>query len=921
MVEPPAGEVTLLFTDVEGSTKLLQRSGELYAGLLADHRSLLRAAFQAHNGYEVDTEGDAFFVAFRSARDAAAAAAAAQSALAQHSWPEDHEVWVRIGLHTGEPRLVSRAYVGLDVHRAARVMAAGHGGQVLLSHSTRKKLDDDWPVLDLGEHHLKDLLQPEHLFQLVIEGLPSEFPALKTLGNRPTNLPTQPNPLIGRDKELREILRLLRNDDLRLLALTGPGGAGKTRLALQLGAELLDEFQSGVFFVPLAPISDEDLVVSTIAQALAVREIGGEDLGDTLNAYLRDKQMLLVLDNFEQIVGAAPSVSKLLAAAPGLRILATSRERLHLTAEHVYDVPPLMLPETADEEVDTLLETDAIALFVARAEAAAPDFVLTQENAASVVAICRRLEGLPLALELAAARLAVLSPQGLLSRLDERLAVLTGGPKDADRRHETLRSTLEWSYDLLDPADQLLFARLAVFVDGCRLDAAEAVCSSEAGDVTLLDGLQSLVDKSLVRHRPDSDAERRFWMLETIREYASERLATSGEEEMFARRHVEHFLELAEMAEPYLWRQETEAWLPRMAAEQANFRAALDWALSHGQAEIASRLAGALYPFWELRAQHGEARAWLDQALSLDAAVSPEYRAKALVAAGRATGWQSDRATAATLLQEAVALCRKLDDLEGVGRCLGFIGHILLFAGDSDGAAVVLDEGVELARRSDDARSLARAVYNAAFVPIEQGDFDRAREMFEEAIRTARAESMNVSVALATAQLGYTVALAGDYDAAANHLRESVALFAELDDTIWTQMAVRYQGLLALLLGDLEKAEPLLRTSLLKGGDQAPQQDIPYWIEDLAAVAAGKGEALRAATLWGATDALFERNGLAIHEENRQVRDRFRRDSEGLPDPETWKEAWTRGHAMTVEEVVAYALSEEPGSTGRVRAI
>src|SRR5438034_6668813 len=321
MADAPSGTVTLLFTDIEGSTKLLQRSGELYAELLADHRNMLRAAFDSHDGYEVDTEGDAFFVVFRSANDAAAAAVAAQRALAEHSWPDGNEVRVRMGLHTGEPRLVDRAYVGLDVHRAARVMAAGHGGQVLLSHSTRNQLGDELPLLDLGEHRLKDLLQPEHLFQLIIEGLPAEFPALKTLGNRPTNLPGQPNPMIGRENELGEILQILRSDDVRLLTLIGPGGAGKTRLALQLGAELLDEFRSGVFFVSLAPIADEDLLVPTIAQALAIREISGEDLAATLRAYLSVKQMLLVLDNFEHIVGAAPAIAELLASAPEVRIL------------------------------------------------------------------------------------------------------------------------------------------------------------------------------------------------------------------------------------------------------------------------------------------------------------------------------------------------------------------------------------------------------------------------------------------------------------------------------------------------------------------------------------------------------------------------------------------------------------------------
>jgi predicted ATPase len=790
-------------------------------------------------------------------------------------------------------------------------MGAGHGGQILLSKSTRNQLGADLPLLDLGEHRLKDLLQPEHLFQLLIEGLPSEFPALKTLGNRPTNLPAQPNRMIGRHKELEEILQLLRSDDVRLVTLTGPGGTGKTRLALQVGAELLDEFRSGVFFVSLAPIGDEDLLVPTIAQALAIREISGEALAATLTAYLSDKQMLLVLDNFEHIVGAAPAIASLLEAAPEIRILATSRERLRLSAEQVYEVPPLMLPDAAQEDLGTLLETDAVALFLARAEAVTPNFALTQENAASVVAICRRLEGLPLALELAAARIAALSPSALLSRLSERLAVLTGGARDIGERHRTLRNTIEWSYELLEAPDELLFRRLAVFVDGCRLDASEAVCNSEHGDVTTLDGLQSLVDKSLVRNRPDSDGEPRFWMLETIREYAIERLAKSGEVEKIARRHAQHFLELAEQAEPDLWAQQTDVWLPRLDPEEANFRAALGWALAREQAEVAVRLTGALYPFWEIRARHGEARAWLSRALALDGAVPPSCRAKALVAAGRATSWQGEMGDAIAILEEAAELSRQLGDLEGVGRCLGFIGHGLLFTGNAERAAAVLDEAVNLARSAGNPHGVARAIYNSAFVAIEQRDFDRACELFGEAAQIGRSEGTKLPEAKCLARHGYACALAGDYERAAALLDEGVALFTELGETTWTQLAFRYQGLLALLDGRIDEAESLLRTSLMEGREQAPQWEVAHWLEELAAVAAAKDEALRAAKLWGATDALFEKLGLATHEENRQVRKRFRDDLQEPPGGDSRAEAWAQGHAMTLKQAVAYALSSE----------
>jgi tetratricopeptide (TPR) repeat protein len=496
--------------------------------------------------------------------------------------------------------------------------------------------------------------------------------------------------------------------------------------------------------------------------------------------------------------------------------------------------------------------------------------------------------------------------------------VLTGGARDTDERHRTLRNTIEWSYELLEAPDELLFRRLAVFVDGCRLDASEAVCDSEHGDVTTLDGLQSLVDKSLVRNRPDSDGEPRFWMLETIRDYASERLARSGEAEKIARRHAEHFLELAEQAERDLWAGQTDVWLPRLDPEEANFRAAESWAIARGEGEVATRLAGSLYPFWEIRARQGEARTWLSRALALDGAVPPSCRTKALVAAGRATAWHGDLRAAIPLLEEAAELSQQLGDLEGVGRCLGFIGHGLLFTGNTERAAAVLDEAVNLARNAGNPHGVARAIYNSAFVAIEQGDFDRACDLFGEAAQIGRSEGTKLQEAMCLAQLGYACALAGDYERAAALLDEGAALFTELGETTWTQVAFRYQGLLALLDGRIDEAESLLRTSLMEGREQAPQWEVAHWIEELAAVAAAKGEALRAAKLWGATDALFEKLGLATLEENRQVRERFRDEAQESPDSDSRTEAWAQGNAMTLEQAVAYALTERSQSAGTV---
>jgi predicted ATPase/class 3 adenylate cyclase len=854
----PSGTVTLVFTDVEGSTKLLEELGtDAYRDALAEHRRLVREACARYQGYEVDYEGDAFFYAFASPASALPAVSEAMDGL------EAGPIRIRVGIHTGEPALDPPKYVGMDVHRAARIMSTAHGGQVVLSPSTVSLLEPGtFELIDLGEHRLKDIEEAVSIFQLG----DGSFPPLKTISN--TNLPRPASSFVGREAELSEVLARIEGG-AHLVTLTGPGGTGKTRLALEAASSLVPEYKAGVFWIGLASLRDAALVTETISQTLGAK--------DGLAEHIGERELLLLLDNLEQVIEAAPQLSALLSACPNLTLLVTSREVLRVQGEVEYPVPPLAQPE-------------AVSLFCERAQVEPSD---------EIPELCARLDSLPLAVELAAARVKALSPAQILERLSQRLDLLKGG-RDADPRQQTLRSTIEWSYDLLAPEEQQLFARLSVLSGGCTLEAAEEICYAD------LDTLQALVEKSLLRFTNE-----RYWMLETIREYAGGRLAKSGEAGMLAQRHVQHFLELAETAEPELWAQHTDVWLPLLDPEEANFRAALGWSIRREEAEIAIRLAGSLYPFWEIRARHGEARAWLDRALALDGAVPPSCRAKALVAAARATSWQSGYSTAIPLLEEAAELSRKLNDAEGVGRCLGFIGVARLCTGDSAGAAAALNEGVELARGTGDRRSLARALYNAAWAAIEERDFDRARDMFEKAARIFRAEGMKPNLAMTLMRLGYSEALAGDFDRAASRLNEAVVLCDELGKTLWTPVAQRYLGLLALLRGKIDEAEFLLRTSLMEGRDQAPQFDLPHWIEELAAVAAAKGDAVRAATLWGATDALFERFGLATLEENRQVRERFREDVGGPTDRDLRAEAWAQGHVLTLQQAIAYALTEE----------
>jgi predicted ATPase/class 3 adenylate cyclase len=760
--ELPSGTVTFLFTDVEGSTRLLHELGaERYGQALAEHRRILREAFTAHGGVEVDTQGDAFFVAFPTGPAALEAAEDAVAGLGAG------RIRVRIGIHTGTPHLTDEGYVGVDVHRAARIAAAGHGGQVLVSASTAA-LVGAGELRDLGEHRLKDLSASERVYQLGDE----DFPALKSLYR--TNLPIPATPFLGRERELAEIVDLLSDENVRLLTLTGPGGIGKTRLGLQAAAEVAERYPDGIFWVPLAPLRDPELVFATAGQAVGAK--------DGLIDHIADKSLLLLLDNFEHVIEAATALAELLLACPNLELLLTSRELLRLPGEQAYPVPPLE-PHEGNE------------LFVTRACAAHPGFVSSD----AVPELCARLEQLPLALELAAARIRVLSPEQLVDRLSRRLDLLKAG-RGVDPRQQTLRATIEWSYDLLDEDEQRLFAGLAVFRGGCTLESAEEVCVAD------LDTLQSLVDKSLVRVREGD----RFWMLETIREFAAERLDELDESDALRRRHAEHFIALAEEGEPHA-RQVDVAWLDRLDRELDNFRTVLDWLNETGETQLVLRLAGALDDLWGTRGYLAEGRRRLEDALAADETPTAD-RAKALNAAADMAIGHGDAAAARLRAEEALALHRRLEDGWGSAASLLLLGHAAADAEDYYTARQHWEESARLFHRAGDVFDALIVTRMLAWAYDELGERERARELKMDVLAQARAAGDKHVQVHALESLAHVAAAERKIKEAASLLEEAWELNRQLGDRFREAVLVCRLARVLAFAGRAETAAPVLAT-------------------------------------------------------------------------------------------------------------
>ena len=864
----PTGTVTFLFTDLEGSTRLLQALGAVYNDVLERHSTIVRQALAAHGGVEVSTEGDAFFAVFPSVTDAVAAATSVQRALASEPWPDGHRLRVRMGLHTGEGRLGGDNYVGLDVHRAARIAGAGHGGQVLLSAATRNLVDTLLPegvgLRDLGTYRLKDLQHAEHLSQLVIAGLDQEFPALRSL-ETPSNLPAELTSFVGRQREIEDVSGLLSTT--RLLTLTGPGGTGKTRLAQRVASQARSAFGDGVYFVDLAPLPDAALVVPTVARSLGLSEQPDRPDVELLRDYLPPREILLVLDNFEHLLAARDVVKDLLAAASHLKVLVTSRSSLNLYGEVEFPVPAMLLPD-AGGDLERLAESEAVVLFAERARATTPAFRITEGNVVAVAEICGRLDGLPLAIELAASMVKVLEPGEILARLERRLPALATAASDLPERQRTLRSAIGWSYELLQPAHQAFFGCLGIFAGGCTIEAAEAICNP-AGELELdtLDGIAQLVGQSLLQRMTDA-GETRFDMLNTIREFARERLEEDPSRPQIERRHLAYFTDLAEQGERYFLGADRTKWLERFEREHDNVRGALRAAIDAGPVEEGVRLAAALWRFWFQRGYLREGRAWLEQLLRLETDRANAVRAKAYEALGGLTYWLADAEATQVAYESAVQLYRLIGDREAE----------------------------------------AEAMYNMAFVPVMREDLDGSRQRFAGSLALAREVGRADLIAKNQHSLGITLREAGDPQAAMSLLEEAATFFRKADDRFqlaWTlgeiaatqhatgEWSTAWTGWLeALGLFADARALPLVGASLESASTFASIEGRHAEAVRLAAA----GSALSAAT-GAAAPLMLARRGDAVLAARRAIGN------------EAVESALDEGRRMTVDEAIDYARS------------
>jgi len=918
----PTGTVTFLFTDVEGSTRLWELQPAGMRAALARHDQLIEQLVERAGGLLVRPrgEGDSRFAVFDSASAAVLAAVTIQRSLQAESWPLAEPLRVRMALHTGEADLRDGDYYGSAPNRCARLRGVAYGGQVLVSASTAVLVRDQLPpgllLRDLGIHRLKDLTSPEHVFQLIHHELLADFPPLGSFDARPYSLPVQATPLVGREAELAAITRRLRSTEVRLLTLTGAGGIGKTRLALQAAAELLDDYAGGVFFVTLAPIAEPSLLVSAIAQALGLRDAGGS-LRESLRDFLRDKQLLLVLDNFEHLLQAVSLVPELLAEAPGLNILVTSREVLRVGGEHCLVVPPLRLPPRAAlPPLEQLTQYEAVRLFIERAQAVKSDFQVSRASAPAVAKICHQLDGLPLAIELAAARVRHLAPETLLVRLEHRLSVLTAGARDLPARQQTLRGAIDWSYDLLTSDEQALFCRLAVFAGGCTLDAAEKVCGAgvpEHDDLLALMG--QLVDKSLLNTEDGAFREMRYRLLEPMREYAQERLISSATAERTRQSHATYFADLAMAGDPDSHFAYGKTWLERMEQEHDNVRAALSWCLSSGAIEVGLRLCRGVVQFWYVRGYMTEGCSWLERLLPAARGTAPStVHVDVLTRAGDLLRAMPAYARANDYFTEALELATRLHYARGMSAALDGLGVLAAQAGHMDLARANYEQALALAEGQP--LQTAAVLIDLGDLALARGDVQTAEPYYERSASLQRGIANSHGLAVSLARLGRVALERNDYVLARERLQQSAVIRQELGGRRFAAISLLGISQVALAERDLAEAAVLAEECLEAFFEMGRIRDATIALDQCAAVVAARGQPERALCLFAAAAAQRAAIGFVLAPHDQARLERCLVGTRAGLDERLANDAWARGLTLNLQMAVAEVGSLIPNGAG-----
>jgi predicted ATPase/class 3 adenylate cyclase len=922
----PSGTVTFLFTDIEGSTKLAQEYPDNWEALRGRHHAKLKSAFEECNGYVFQIIGDAFCVAFHTAGDAVRAAAKAQMNLGREDWGSA-VIKVRIGIQTGEAELQENGeYHGyLTLSRVQRMMSAAHGGQVLISLATEELVREELPegvtLRDMGERRLKDLIFPEHIFQLVIPGLPDEFPPLKTLDAYRHNLPAQMTSFIGREKDIAEVRSALVEH--RLVTLTGSGGTGKTRLSLQVAAEMLEQFQEGVWFVELSPLTDPGLVPQTVLATLGISEQEGKEIAQTLVDSLRDRKLLLIFDNCEHLIQASAVLADtLLTNLPGLTILATSREALGVEGELAWHVPSLSLPDVKKlPAIEQLPQYEAIRLFIERAALAQPRFNVTEDNASAIAQICFHLDGIPLAIELAAARVKVLSVEQIAKRLDDRFRLLTGSSRTALAHQQTLRATIDWSYNLLSEQEQRLFRRLAVFIGGWVLESAEAVCSLEGsgsrGEIEpeqILDLLSQLVNKSLVLVE-QVEAESRYHRLETIREYAREKLLESGEKELLSLRHLRYFVRLAEEAEPELSGGAQTYWMDRLQLEHANIRAALDWSYqSTANSELGLRLSGALADFWVTRGFFHEGRERLIRSLSqVEKSEHANLRGKVLIGIADITYRQSDYPATKDYAGQALTVFRKLGDKHGIAIALDRLGNVATEEGDYDNAPKMFEEALTLKRELNNRHGIASSLINLGWVALRPGNYALASSRLEEALDLHRQLGDKNGIAMALSGLSEVAVREGDLEKASQLIEASLAIRKEIGYKWGIGVSYGTWAWIAMRQRNWQAASDRLLESISIRKEIGDKGGMAWCLERLAEIALENHADERSVKIFSAASALRASIGSVIDPADQPVYEQNIANLRSHLGEKNFSDAWEDGFGMTLEDAISYATEESYG--------